>query len=391
MPGDGGEPEPIVVIETTDVGAAGDAFDALEACARDSGSGDQFGYAFSGDYALLASSQELAKKYADSADKASLADDGDFAADMDALGDLGVATAWADVAGLIDAFGPRSLAGDLSGGADAGAVLDLLKARAQRAAATFRFSSDHADIVTAVRADLPHSDVGENQIVNLPDSTVFAMSVSGGGDALAASWDDIIAAQRQLDRRIDDEIAQFEDKTGLNVPDDLETLLGDNLLVAIDQDGLSAATLNSSDPGQLNAGVRFTGDAAKLSDLYDRIVGLLDPSIGGSVPFSREDFDKGLAIATNDSYAGKLADLDGNLADSQNFQSVVDDAANKQFVMFFNWDLVEDEILQTLRGYDGLGGGMQKVADNLEPLRAFGLTSGLDGDYIVSELTVSVD
>jgi hypothetical protein len=391
---DGGDPEPLVVIETTDTAKAGDAFDTLDACAKDTGSSDDFGYAFSGDYAVLASSQQLAAKYAAEADHESLADNADFKADMSALGDLGVATAWVDIAGLLDAYGSNIFESGLSDpAADPSEVLDLIKAQAQRAAATFRFSSDHADIVTAVRGDFPQSDFGDNQIVNLPDSTVFAMSMSGGGDALAASWDDIMAAQRQLNAHVDQQIAMFERQTGLNVPDDLETLLGDNLLLAVDQDGLSPATFTGGDPTQFNAGIRFTGDGPKLHDLYNRVVGLLEDSVGAQLPFSKQDFDDGLAIATNDSYAGKLAELDGTLGDSENFQSVVDDAASKQFVLFFNWDLVEDEILNALPdGYltpeaDADTG----IAANLRPLRAFGVSGGIDGDYSVSTLTVSVD
>jgi hypothetical protein len=391
---DGGDPEPLIVMETTDTGKASDAFDQLNACAKATGSSDDYGYAFSGDYALLTSSQDLADKYANDAESSSLADDGDFQDDMDALGDLGVATAWVDIAGLIDAYGAGMFdSGVIDPASDPSSALDLLKAQAQRAAATFRFSSDHADIVTAVRGDFPKSDFGDNEIVSLPDSTVFAMSVSGGGDALAASWDDIMAAQRKLNANVDRQITAFERQTGLNVPDDLETLLGDNLLLAVDQDGLSAATLNSNDPSQFNAGLRFTGDGPKLHDLYDRILGLLEEGVGTQLPFSKQDFDDGIAIATNDSYASKLADLDGNLGESQNFQSVVGDAESKQFVLFFNWDLVEDDILQSLGGAGAVGdqSSMQKVADNLKPLRAFGVSGGIEGDYSMSTLTVSVD
>ena len=132
------------------------------------------------------------------------------------------------------------------------------------------------------------------------------------------------------------------------------------------------------------------GDKAALDDLYDRVLRLLPADTGGRVPFTKADFERGFALATNDDYAGKLADLHGDLGDSQNFKSVTDDAAGKQFVMFLNWDLIEDEILQAMRGYDGFG-DMSEAADNLEPLRAFGITSGAEGDYTVSHLIVSLD
>lgn len=390
-PASGSDPEPLVAIEVKDRDAAKEGIDALVNCADDSGaSTSDFGYAFTGDYVVTASSQSLADQYAAEASSRSLADDSDFKADMDAVGDPGVASAWIDIAGLIDLM-PRGMlgSGDFGSPVDEQGLIDLIKSKYSRAAVTLRFSDDHVDVVSAVQSDDPIDiNHGGNEVVGLPDSTVFAMSMAGGSDAVAQSWDDTLKAARAVDAQIDDQLSQFERQTGFNLPTDLETLLGDNILFAVDRDGLTPAAINSGGPGSINAGARFTGDKAKLDALYDKITGLMTDLAGEKIPFSKADFDRGLAVASNDSYAQTLADLDGDLGDSQNFQSVISDAADQDVVMFLNWDLVEDEILDSVGQF---GGGTSKVVDNIRPIRAFGVTADTQGDYTVSHLVVSVD
>jgi Protein of unknown function (DUF3352) len=389
-PATGSDPEPLVAIEVTDRDMASDGVDALVACAQDSGeSTDDFGYAFNGDYLLIASSQRLAERYASDASDASLADDSDFRADMDAVGDTGVASAWVDIAGLIDLAPADAFDSGLGPTADEQGMIDLIKSKYSRAAITLWFSSDHVDVVSAVRSDDPIDiEHGDNEVVDLPDSTVFAVSMAGGGDAVAKSWDETIKAARTVDAQIDVELKKFESQTGFSLPTDLETLLGDNLLFAVDRDGLDPQTIGRAGPASINAGARFTGDRDRLDALYDKITNLMSDVTGEQIPFSKADFDRGLAIASNDAYAQALADLDGNLGDSKNFQSVIDDPADQDVVMFFNWDLIEDEVIDALGQF---GAGSSKFVDNVRPLRAFGITADTQGDYAVSHLVVSVD
>ena len=86
-------------IEVSDEDGARTGLDKLAACG---GGGVHFGLAFTGDYAIVAETQDQADQYADAASSSSLADDADFKTDMDSLGDLGVATAWVDIAGAFD-------------------------------------------------------------------------------------------------------------------------------------------------------------------------------------------------------------------------------------------------------------------------------------------------
>jgi hypothetical protein len=388
LPGSGDEPDFAVAVEVTDQGQAAAGLDALEKCG---GSDDEpFAYAESGDYVLIAETQKLADQYADDAADESLADNDAFIADMDSLGELGVATAWADIEGIIASMPAE--------GADLGGMsvtpipdLDSLTASYQRIAATFRFSSDHVELVSSAFGDQNEIDQDQNEIVKLPDSTVFALSQASGDQRLAASWDDIEKAIESGGVDIERELTDFEDQTGLSIPADIETLLGDNLLLAVDSEGLTADVFQdpsgAGDVDKLNAGLRFKGDREKLDDLYQRIENLVQTSFMTTLPFSKVDFADGFVMATNDGYGKTLVDLDGNLGESEQFQSVVDDAANKELVAYFDWDMVQDQIVQAARE----NGATDDDIDNITPLRAFGYSSETVGDYTFSTFQMSVN
>lgn len=370
------EPAGMMAVEVSDTQAAATGLKSLQNCPGPTGdSSFSFGFDFTGDYAVLAETQVMAEQFAASAADSALAADDGFVADMESLGDLGVATVWADVSTAVDLFAPPMLAGD---------EFAFLKTSYQRLAATFRFSGDSLEAVTSVLGDAPSFEHGDNRIVELPESTVFAVSEAGGGERLDASWDDILTAAGP---DIDAQIAEFEALTGLAVPGDLRTVLGENLMIAVDSDGLTAEALQADDPSLLNAGVRFTSDPDELNAIYTKVLALLEEEAQQSLPFVKSETDDGIVLATNDSYAERLVKLGGGLGDSEQFQSVTENAASKELVLFFNWDLVEDQILEAAEN----AGASQEVIGNLSPLRAVGLTSGIEGDYTVSTFRLSVN
>ncbi|MBA3309965.1 MAG: hypothetical protein H0U28_07880, partial [Nocardioidaceae bacterium] len=186
---------------------------------------------------------------------------------------------------------------------------------------------------------------------------------------------------------VDAQIAQFENQTGLALPADLQTIFGDNILFAVDQEGLTAAAIQAEDPTLFNAGVRFTSDPAALNAIYGKLLPLIQQEMeAGVLPFVKRDLDDGIAIATNEAYADKLGS-DGGLGETDAFQSVIDDAAAQEFVAYFNWDSVEDPILQALQGQ----GEGQEVVDNLRPLEAFGATFDIEDNYMQISFQVSVN
>ncbi len=157
-------------------------------------------------------------------------------------------------------------------------------------------------------------------------------------------------------------------------------------MFAVDAEGLSAAALNSDDPSQINAGVRFTNDPAELNAVYDKLLSFLQASADREFPVSKKDLDDGLVVATNDDYANKLAE-DGTLGDSDAFTSVIDEAESKEFVLFFNFDSIEEQVVQALED----DGTPADVIENITPIQAFGITADVNGDYSTTRFRLSVN
>jgi hypothetical protein len=84
-------PDVVVVVQVRDADKADAGLEAIKKC----GSGEGGGWKISGDWAVIAESDEIAGKVADAAASHSLADDEDFKRWTDQAGDPGVATFYA--------------------------------------------------------------------------------------------------------------------------------------------------------------------------------------------------------------------------------------------------------------------------------------------------------
>ncbi|MDX6308226.1 MAG: hypothetical protein QOI06_1272 [Nocardioidaceae bacterium] len=367
-------------LQVGDENAARQGVHALEACqgTGSGGSAGLAGMAFANGYLLLAHTQAQADAYAKSAANHSLADNAEFKADTGSLGDPGVITTWVDVGGAVAA---------IAGASVPAAELHAVTSATTRIAATFRFASDHVEVATSIYGDTQPLAIGDNPIVNLPSSTVFALSESGGDQRIADIWKHSLAKARSQSPGIDQQISLFEAQTGFRLPGDIETLFGQNILLALDNKGLNATALGSGDPSQLNYGIRITNDPAKLDALYNRLVHAINVNFGADLPLSKRDFPNGIAVATNGAYANKLGALDGNLGETDAFKSVVNDGADQEFVLFFNFDAVKAQIIQSM----SRGGAPQQAIDNVQPLKAFGVAAHVDGHYQHVTLRLSVD
>lgn len=370
----GGSPVPVVAIQIINEAAARDGIHALQRC---SSGGTSFGFAFVGNYAVFAETQAQATRYATAAGHRSLADNPAYSADMRSLGDLGVISGWVDVKAVLRAVGSQSIGSLDSAG--------MLNGKPLRVAGTFRFEGGSAELAASVTGgqEISHDP---NQVVDLPDSTAFALSWAGGGQRIASSWQNFVQHMRASDSAIDQQIQQFETQTGLQLPRDLETVLGKNFLLAVDGPGFSSGLLSGSNESQPNIGLRLTNDPAKLDQVYDKVLRLLQSQLGG-VPLVKRDFSDGIVVAGNSAYAERMGKLDGHLGDSPDFRSVLPNAADDEFVVYFDFNSVEDTIVQALQQ----SGEGQDVIDNVRPLRAVGLAESVTGNYTNISLRVSVD
>ncbi|WP_182882735.1 DUF3352 domain-containing protein [Microbispora sp. H10949] len=307
------------------------------------------GLAFRDGYAVIAPTQELADRYVTAAP---LSGEPRFADDLRTLGEPGVLSFWADVEKVAAAAWPSR------NGAEP--LLDRVKD--MRFAGALRFSGDYAELagITCGGKTAPGRPEPV-RIGELPASTVAAASFSGLGDLLREQWPSIERAANGAGGGPYAETLDAARQYGLSLPDDLVTLLGRNLTLALDERGL--------DGSQPHFGAVLTTDAAKAQDVVDRVKAYLD-GIERPADFATAGGDGRFVLATTPEYAATLGGGGGALAESETFRLAVPDAGNATYAVYADLDRLEKLYLS------GAGDAGRR---DLEKLRAVGL-SGTSGE-----------
>lgn len=444
------KPAPVFVVAVTDQEKAAEGLESLERCAEASGAtGDAAtGYAFLGDWVVLAESEKIARDVAASAEDRTLADDEEFGRWTEAAGDPGVVTLYAaPEAGqaLIDFAGEELLGlaeGGLGEGEDTGAEgqaeqLDALIAELEAELAELpadaperAFLEEQLKMLQEARADVPAAedtpDGGEPDSEELPpqvsdalkdfpggagsvrfDDGAVEIEFAGGvaedpayGSFVSERGDDVLATlpattaaafglgfgdgwvqalidqmapviEQESGMSVDDAIADLEQATGLAIPEDLETLTGESLAIAVDS-SIDADALESEDPAQVPVGIKVKGDPEAIEEVLEKIRAQLGEA--GELLVSVSDGDH-VAIGADEDYLGRLVD-DGELGDSETLGDVVPDAERAASVFFVDFDADNwlDSLVKSFAGDD------PEVIENVEPLRALGVSGWLDGD-----------
>jgi hypothetical protein len=147
-------------------------------------------------------------------------------------------------------------------------------------------------------------------------------------------------------------------------------LLGLGVAVSVGKDIDLEAAENSGDLSGVPVGVTVKGDPAAIERVLHKIRAKV-----GDVPFLGSDSSGDLeAIGPTAAYRQDLL-KGGSLGDDDTFRGVIPDAANASSVVFVNVDALEPAITQ-------VAAGDQETLDNLEPLRAVGISSWRDGDTV---------
>jgi len=271
--------------------------------------------AISGDYAVIASSESLAQSALTQAEQAALGDDKDFSGDLAALGEAGVGAAWLDMAGLTDL--------SLATGEAPPEQLENLLASGQakgRFATVLRFDGPTLEMVGHVAGmQVPVDPVDgavTNHLSDLPASTLAAVSVNHPDkivEGVFKALPTLLPKEAQLDAMLDMVQKQF----GLTLPDDAMTLLGSNIVVAVDADGVQ------DNP---KIGMRAVTDTAAALSIVDRLEQVIWQMTNSTMALPRDETDDGYVVASTPDYAKELTEA-GGLGASSRFTSVMPDAA----------------------------------------------------------------
>lgn len=283
------------------------------------------------------------------ADTAPLAESSTFQDVFDRLDD-GIMSMYVDAEALDGAaetlatdLGLDAFDGSTMGGGQTGAVL-----RAEPSA---------LELLAWSSVDVSTSSTPAVLAEGLPKSTVLALEVTGGADAVARQWQSVLDRVEEAGgtRELERQLAELEAQYGLVVPDDLETLLGDDMVAAVDGGGLLTGV-----PG---IGLRSVTDPASADDLARRLQRVLDPLTGG-FGFTAQAVADGMVVATSQQFADRLEAGGGGLGSDPTYREALPDSGEAASLVWVD--------LATIRSFAQLAA--PDASSVIEPLAGFGGT-----------------
>ncbi len=388
----------VFVVQVSDADAAAAGLEKLRNCVAHGDANKvaapdaDLGYAIEGDWAVLAETTEIAERAAADGASSSLADDADFQTWTGRAGDPGVMTAYAaaDAASTIfdSADGLLPMAGlDPTMEVGGGEATDQMKkafADFQGMAATLRFSDGSLELETAGGFGLQNTtfygtDRGDDALATLPADTVAAFGLGfqeGWLTKVSESVADLTGEAESLEEMYD----AMEQELGIQVPEDVETLVGESAVLALGP-GFDAESLtNSGDGSDIPVGVKLKGDPVAAQEVLDKLKEMAGPDAGFLEAQASGDF---LAISPNDDYRAALLE-DGGLGESETFQDVIREAEQAGVVFYLDFDGSDDWLVE-------LTGDDAEAKANLSPLSAVGMSAWQEDGIAHAVLRVTTD
>jgi hypothetical protein len=176
---------------------------------------------------------------------------------------------------------------------------------------------------------------------------------------------------------------QLELETGFKLPEDLETLFGDNLTLAIGSKNLEKLpTLSGPEAfSSIDVALALTSEKAPALDLVKRIA---DQASQAGIPLIASPTDDGAVLASNQGAADAISDPQGSLGDEKAFQSVIPDGENASAGLYVNIGTIIDKLLDADPPAD-----VRKGLEKASKLSAVGISSGRQDDRAMTRMRVS--
>ena len=377
LPGDK-HPVPVGFLQVTDEDAAVAGLRTLGACSEDEDAED-IGTAFSDGWLVVAETEEQAQAAVDDAASGALTDDADHQRWVEEAGGSGIVTAY---------LAPEAPAAIFdAAGASTGSDLDLETYEKafddfEGGAAVVRFADEALEVESAF-GGLPElrSDGGDSGLQQLPDTTAigYGFAVS---DTLVQDVVDLYSEVLGADE-VDRFLLEGEQSTGLQLPEDLQALLGDGVAVALDGSAdFSSEALTS--PASVPVGLRITGDPSEIRPALDKVLDSLTTFGLPRAMVAVEEGDNAVAVAVTPDRAATLVE-DGGLGDQPGFRDALPDADRADGGLYVGFDdgtwftsLVEQA-------------GDDELDANVAPLHSLGITSWVEDGTSHGMLRLTTD
>jgi hypothetical protein len=354
-----GQTNPVVVaaLQVTDQGKADAGLQRLTAIQATTAGSPPVRWTFSHGYAVIvdragASSADqgrataIAKQGADHP----LSGESTYAADVAKAADDGIAVTWVDLGAATKALGSSALA-DSSG-------LGLLSGAgggAGRTTVVARFDGANVFEVVGRTTGISVGNWATHPVAGmdtLPASTVAALGVSDGDNLVPKAWASLRHALGDQAGQLDQSAALPRSEFGVKLPDDIATLLGSNLVGALDAGAGS---------GSLQGGVRVTTDVTAAQAVVNKLVAAAKSS-GADVPVVRRVAGSDLVLATTPAEASRLAGH-GDLGSNADFRDALPDLGTAHLAIWADPATLATSLF-----------GSGATDENLQHVKAVGVT-----------------
>jgi hypothetical protein len=381
------EPLPFGVVQVKDEEAATAGLAALAEC----GDADAPGSAFVGDYMIVAETDALAEGIAADAGDSALADDDEFTRWVDEAGGSGIVT------GYVAAAAPEVLLAEIAEGrgmpshSDSGlyagrapalqdfedpgmmpmlpgvpdpAQLEKALEDFEGAAVSVRFDDAALELELAAGGpDQPAGTGGSSGLGELPSTTAVGLGTGIPEGAVQQMFEGLSSALGA--EPFDAMVAQAESQTGLSLPEDLQTLLGEGLSVAVDSSAdFGALSDGTGDPTALPVGVRITGDPDAIVPVLEKVLA----AAGAEAVVTVESGDGVVAVGLAPEHVAELA-RDGDLGEQDAFARALPDYDGTAGGLYVDFD-AGDWLTELVEGEPDA----DRARENLEPLNSLGVS-----------------
>ena len=273
-------------------------------------------------------------------------------------------TAWADAGRLSDLLRQQmraSLGGDagalggvdpLGGMSGLGGPFDALKGRFVMG---MHATNDSVEMRVRSFGGTPAPASPPVRLQHVVAEPVAVLAVSGYGKSLASQWSTLASSPMYQS------LADQAKLIGLDLPGDLEKLLGDQLTASLSGRGLD-------DPQWVVAAT--SGDPAAGKSVLDRLLALAGPDAADLPVSTRVDGDT-LYVGSSATTVGSAVTSDAadSLTHDELFQAAVANPGSAQTL----------RVRRPLEGLDAGGRGRRPVPAGLQHLKAVGMTVTTDG------------
>lgn len=411
----GDTPVPVLALQITDQKKADAGFEKLVECAE-----EDLGYIVGTEYLIASDTAEHAQAVLASGEEKSLADDPKYQKWTDEAGDAGVVNfyvakrasdylidglesiseellgfggdgefdeefgefdeeSFSDGGGFAGESAPRAADEDCSDALEDpfAAVKDQLE-DFDGLAGTIRFADGGMELAVAAGGFAQYGSqesVGD-EVGALPADTTLA-----AGFAVPKDYAQDLVDQLSCGAEAGgpDLVAEIEEGSGLELPEDLTTLLGTALTLSVGGDA-PENLVEIEGPADLPVGLALHGDAAGIEDVIATIEETLGMSLEDEVGVGTTSSDSIVVLSPSEDYADALLGK-GGLGTSDEFREAVPEADRAAAILYLDFDSEWRTALLDLALDDGVSeSDVETARENTEPLKSLGISSWVEGD-----------